>query len=105
MTMQIGALHTALCDQGFQAKIWQDRRIYLNGYGRDIKAWLSFDDATREEYNDIWSGVALHVRSDCVQHPQWLINRAKQVKHQIMQELYGSGITKIEPCDDWRDVI
>jgi hypothetical protein len=118
MTTRINALTEFLADKGMKASAWKNRRVYLNGYGRDIKACIVLDDPLDtynpdDETDSLYSGCSLKVYSNCEQGRKWLINRAKQVKHNIMCEmatigeaddnLFGSSGTKV--CDDWRDII
>jgi hypothetical protein len=102
---------------GMKATLWDKKgqRVYINGHGRDIKAWFEFDsdDEVTNDLDDIFSGSRLRVYSDCNQGRQWLINRAQQVKHQIMVDLHEMAVggdiksaTLAAPvCESWRDVI
>jgi hypothetical protein len=105
---QIDGLLKLLTEAGFTANIWRGSRIYLNGYGRDIKAWIEIDDPDAPFEEDApYAGCNLKVFSDCEQSRKWLINRAKQVKHEIMWELHNTKITSYvmgEPCKNWEDV-
>ena len=105
---------TELCDRlnadGFKAAIWQDRRIYLNGCGKDIKAYIELDDPLRKrDPNDatdtLYSGCTLKVYSNAAQDRAWLVNRAKKVKHALMLRLVENGIVPGPVCPDWRAVI
>ena len=80
------------------------KRIYFDGYGKDIKAFLQFDDDNYliDESGHICASK-LCVFSSCAQSRSWLINRCKQVKFQIMQHI--STITHCEICSDWQEVI
>jgi len=84
-------------------------RIYLNGHGKDIKAFFDFDDMTDPQKIEIYKGEGiilgsqLKVFSNADQSRLWKINRAKQVKYTIMkqvQTLYGGEIP-----DSWENVI
>jgi hypothetical protein len=108
---QIEALTAALNTAGFTAKAWKGTRIYLNGYGRDISAYITMDEPGAEaEEGRLFDGCALKVYSNCDSQPgAWRANRAKQVKHDIMTSLYadGHGITAyLGPvCATWQEVI
>ncbi len=110
MTIQIEALTEALNANGFSAKIWKGSRIYLNGYGKDISAYITLDwpDAPATD-GRLFDGCALKVFSNADQTGAWKVNRAKQVKHNIMTALYdeGNGITGYfePPCATWQEVI
>lgn len=107
---QIEALTAALNASGFTAKAWKDQRIYLNGYGKDISAYITLDTPTDAAVDGrLFDGCALKVYSNAEQSGAWLVNRRKQVKHQIMVQLYddGQGVTGYfeAPTDDWQKVI
>jgi hypothetical protein len=111
MTTQIEALTAALNAAALPAKAWKGKRIYLNGYGRDISAYITLDDPDREAVEGrLFDGCALKVYSNCdSQSGLWRANRAKQVKHDIMTTLYGDGqgVTGyLGPiCESWQAVI
>ena len=106
VTPQIQVLHAALVKAGFDAKIWKDQRIYFNGQGRDIKAFIQLDEPMEplDDSVTLLSGCALKVFSDCEQDRKWLANRAKQVKHALMVQMFDAGIAT-QPCERWQDVI
>lgn len=112
-TSRIQALADALTRAKFSANIWAPKgkdasRIYLNGYGKDIKAYLAFDNAetAAEAFDggDLMAGARLCVWSNCEESRNWLINRAKEVKHTIMLELYHNDICTYKPCKRWQDI-
>jgi hypothetical protein len=110
MTTQIVALTARLNEAGFKACIWKGSRIYLNGYGRDMKCYITFDDpdadaATLTGAMGLFDGAALKVYSDTEQSRAWLVNRAKQVKHVIMLRLAEAGVVTGPVCETWREVI
>ncbi len=104
----IDRLEQALKDAGFNVSIWQGRRIYFNGEGRDIAAYIEFDgpvDPARPE-TPLLSGCDLKVFSNSeTQGLAWRINRAKQVKHDLMLRIFAAKISDVKPCERWRDVI
>lgn len=105
---QLEALTAALNAAGLDAKSWKGQRIYLNGLGRDISAYITLDEpASEAEPGSLFSGCALKVFSNAEQDRQWLINRAKQVKHGLMERIHGAGITASPgaPCATWQEVI
>ena len=90
-------------------------RIYLDGHGRDSRAYLDFglcieDRASADEDiaedmtgEGLFRGACLTVFSDCNQTPKWITNRRKQVKHAIMLRL--NELFDLPVCGDWREVI
>ncbi|RIK91787.1 MAG: hypothetical protein DCC73_15100 [Proteobacteria bacterium] len=115
MSNQIDALTAFLNDHGLQAAAWQNRRIYLNGYGRDIKAYIDLDDPTAAAAGSyLFFGAALRVFSNADQNGKWRANRAKQIKHSIMLAMAAAdeasdgalfGPLGREVCEKWEDVI
>ena len=103
-----------LAEKGFDVKPWQDR-IYFNGLGRDIKAFLQIDsDISQQDIADVElsistisraAGLSLKVFSDCQQQSRkWRINRCKEIKHALLLGLQKAGYCTDVPAD-WRDVI
>lgn len=87
---------------GFDASSWRGQRIYIRGYGRDIKAWLSPGpdaggslpvDAFRLIVTSTWR-AALHNGLRC-----------KGVKHAILCDLYAAGLMSAAPPARWQDVV
>lgn len=81
------------------------QRVYFNGYGRDIKAYLDIDpdvDVYAVDEDGLVEGAALKVWSDAPQAQNWVVNRAKQVKHQIMLKV--AKITGASVCTNWQEV-
>ena len=134
MTTQIDALANALAQHGLGAATGAQTfvagvggalgRIYLNGYGRDISAYIELDEPERDvaELEDwagpgvrpeagLYEGAALRVYSDAAQGRAWRVNRAKQVKHEIMTAIAAAMVAEGCPAefwtvtDDWREVI
>ena len=115
MTSQIAALSTALNQAGFKVNPYPKRerwtRLYLNNYGRDITAYITFDEPERDatEVKDtsmgLYSGCALKVFCEADQSPAWIANRRKQIKHEIMLKLVGASIVPGPICERWQDVI
>jgi len=102
---QIKILEARLQEEGFDAKIWKDR-IYLNEYGKDIKAYITFDAPFEECEEDIMAGTKVNVYTNAVNvDSKWIINRRKQVLHTIAEELYATDIINVEPPKDWRNMI
>ena len=100
---QIEKLETELRNAGFNAKAWQERRIYLNGHGRDINAFFEFD-TPQQSCGDVMDGVALKVFSNANQSKAWKQNRVKQIKHQIMQRVQDAGLVD-SVCETSEQVI
>ncbi len=103
----IRALCEKLNESGFEAKIWRNERIYLNGYGRDIKAYFLLFDPEDVPPDSDWAlldGVVLKVSSHGDKSAKWLLNRAKQVKHAIMLDVHACGVGAEHPCESWQEV-
>ena len=101
--MQFVELTAKLNTSGLKANIWKGFRVYLNGYGRDIKAYFEFDDSDSRDWVDVMDGVALKVYSNANQSNRWKIERAKEVKYQIMNQLKRAGI--VEEVCKWGEVV
>ena len=117
MKNHIDTLHEYLNANGFKASIWQDRRIYLNGflgskYDRDIKAYIEIDEPLDEvpdvsessPVHPLMAGCAVKVFSNADQERQWLANRAKQFKRGVAVQLHEVGLLKDAPPEDWREI-
>ena len=112
---QIDALEQTLNDNYIRAATWEKNgkaRIYLNGYGRDIKAYIELDDPNRDVApgEPLFASCILRVITDIENQPvQWILNRRKQIAHGIAQEMFAAGIFRgvsEEPiCENWRDFI
>ena len=102
--MQIVELTAKLNTAGIKANIWKGFRVYLNGYGRDIKTYFEFDDCDSRDWDDVLDGVTLKVFSNANQSTAWKINRSKEVKFQIMNQLKRVGIIK-EVCESSSEVV
>ena len=104
MKTQIEALCAKLNEIGIDAKIWKGLRIYLNGFGRDIKAFFEFEDSEALQWDDLLEGTSLQVYTNANQSQQWKLNRYKSVKFEIMKRLERGGvIDKI--CETSEEVI
>lgn len=89
-------------------KAWQKSdkyRIYFDGYGRDITAYLEFESDHNLEIdeNGIIKDSVLKVYTNCEQSINWKINRCKQVKFEIMKKL--NDLIGCPICDSWEQVI
>ena len=104
MKTNIISLEDKLNDSGFNAKIWKGFRIYLNGFGRDIKAYFEFDEPESQDYESLLDGTALKVYTNANQSYKWKINRSRKVKFQIMNQLKQFGIIS-EICEDVSEVL
>lgn len=104
---QIEALTAALVSAGLTAKAWKGQRIYINGLGRDMSAYIALDEPDAEAADGrLFDGCALKVYSSQEVRSS-AIARAKQVKHGLMETLSNAGITAYlgTPCERWQDVI
>tara|TARA_Y100001938_G_C7840717_1_gene305978 strand:- start:122 stop:442 length:321 start_codon:yes stop_codon:yes gene_type:complete len=102
--MQIVELTAKLNSAGFKANIWKGFRTYLNGYGRDIKAYFDFDDCDSRDWENLLDGVVLKVFSNANQSTAWKVNRSKDVKFQIMNELKRAGFVA-DVCESAEEVL
>ena len=108
-----------LCQAGFKARIWMgdyQGRVYLNDYGKDIKAYFQIDPELESYCNtrttkvtDLATaseqlGLALKVYSNAQQSHKWIVNRCKQIKHAIMTRLVEVGFCT-DVCENWQQVI
>lgn len=108
-----------LCDAGFKAQAWQNRRVYINAgpqgqkLGRDIKCYIELDEPLApapegepdaEGYHPLFAGCALKVYTNAEQDPAWIGNRRKQTMHDVAGWLHGVGLIG-RPCEDWREVL
>jgi hypothetical protein len=126
---QADLLAAALKDAaGLRANVWRNHvtRVYINGHGKDIKAFFAWDEEDGErplpidecyyenlaDPQDKWIGEAgwllygtsLKVYSYCDnQGRKWRLNRAQQVKQKIGQQLLEAGWIK-EWDSDWRRI-
>lgn len=100
----IQTLESKLNESGLKAKAWKEWRIYINGFGKDIKAYFQLDEPLSDEPVDLLDGVALKVFSNANQSYNWKLNRSKQVKHKIMTKLAEAGVVD-QACDTWQEVI
>lgn len=104
---QIQAMFEALISAGFKAKIWKENRIYLNGFGRDITAYIIFDEPDSKEWNTpsgLFAGCALKVFTDAGTG-KWALHRRQDVMHEIGTKLFKAGITTFGPDPDPRRMI
>jgi hypothetical protein len=108
---QISALNDALQANGFQTKIWQNERIYLQNLGLGVDAIIRFSDPARPAAActtpmKFYEGCSLKVFStDKVdEHPQAGIDRCKFAKHSIMGRLRAAGIIPGPVPLRWQDV-
>lgn len=120
METQIEALTNFLNENDFKATAWQDRRIYINSYcgqpyGKDMKVYIDIDEPLQDapngelqdtdQFHPLFAGCALKVFSNATQSKSWLINRAKQVKHAVAEQLHYCGIFREAPGKSWEKII
>jgi len=109
-TTQIEALAAKLVEAGLNAKVWQGRRIYFNGYGKDIKAYIDLDtpEYSAAECGYLYQGCALKVFTNAENvSRKWAVNRVKPIKHALMKAIYAAGVCGPmgAPCENAEDVI
>ena len=85
---------------GFNVRLYRDRRLYISGYGRDIKAYLEPCDHNGPLPAD---GYALHVASTW-RAPQFNGLRCKGVKHAILEDLFAARLISTAPPTKWQEV-
>lgn len=106
--------YTKLCFElktaGFNCGIYDDTtvvstpRIYLNGYGDKVKAYLFVDEKRRQnDWANPISGYGLHVGIDKVGSPKEKMLWRCSIKHRIMTDLWMAGFA-LKPCADFKTV-
>lgn len=95
------ALAEALTYCGFQLRVWRDQRVYLQGYGRDITAYLEPRACDGQRLAD---GARLDVRSNW-QAAKHNGLRCKGVKHSILKDLWAARLISEPPPEKWQDVM
>ena len=106
MTAQIDAFFNQLSAHGIKGKIWKRSRIYLQGFGKDITAYIAFDEpeADYSQDSNLFSGCALKVYTDAGDG-KWAFNRRQDVMQEIGAQLHKAGITSFAPPEDARQMI
>lgn len=104
MTAQIDAFMNLLGAHGIKGKIWQRKRIYLQKFGKDITAYITFDDPESFAVPEgLFSGCALKVFTDAGEG-KWAYNRRQDVMQEIGAALHRAGITSFAPPENARDM-
>jgi hypothetical protein len=85
---------------GLSVRLWKGQRLYLSGYGRDIKAYLTPQGGGGPLPADSY---ALTVTSSW-NMPRYNGLRCKGVKHAILEDLYLAGVISAPPPADWKQV-
>lgn len=87
-------------------KVWKkgDKvRIYFQT-DRTVSAFLDYEAGSGDEVGSGCEGAKLCVFSKCEKQSRaWNLNRAKQIKFEIMQRI--SAVTGDKICDTWQEVI
>lgn len=94
-------LSSILVACGFRVRLWKAKRLYLSGYGRDVRAYLEADTSAGPSPAD---GYRLVVSSSWKVH-QYNGLRCKGVKHAILEDLYVAGLLSKPPPARWQDVV
>jgi hypothetical protein len=94
------ALSEILSACGFNARLYKGGRIYISGYGKDIKACLVAGPISGPLPAD---GYALSVSSSW-RAAQYNGLRCKGVKHAILEDLYAARLISMAPPARWQDV-
>lgn len=85
---------------GLSVRLWKGQRLYLSGYGRDIKAYLAPQGGDGPLPADSY---ALTVTSSW-NMPRYNGLRCKGVKHAILEDLFLAGVISTPPPADWKQV-
>lgn len=85
---------------GFYVRAWRGARLYIDGYGRDISAYL---EPPIEPGAAPLDNCALIVRSNW-RAPNHNGLRCKGVKHAMLTDLYRAELISEPPPAHWRDV-
>lgn len=85
---------------GFQVRAWRGTRLYIDGYGRDISAYLA---------PPIEPGAAPLDHCPLIVRSNWRAPnhnglRCKGVKHAMLSDLYRAELISVPPPAHWRDV-
>lgn len=85
---------------GFHVRAWRGARLYIDGYGRDISAYL---EPPIEPGAAPLDHCPLIVRSNW-RAPNHNGLRCKGVKHAMLTDLYRAELISDPPPAHWRDV-
>lgn len=83
---------------GFRVRCWKSRRVYVQGYGRDVTAYIEPSDASATTADASRIIVSSNWRS-----PHAGL-RCKGIKHALLRDLYAVGLLSERPPDDWKQV-
>lgn len=97
--MIAAALANLLEARGFQVRVWKEKRVYIDGYGHDIRAFIEPSPADHDGCID---RAIIDVRSTWRSPLAGM--RAKGVKHELLMDLYRSGFLTKAPPENWKDV-
>lgn len=97
---EIDALSEILSACGFNVRLYRGGRLYISGYGKDIKAYLHEGPILGPLPAD---GYALSVSSTW-RAAQYNGLRCKGVKHAILEDLYTARLITAPPPRRWQDV-
>lgn len=95
--MNAARLAAFLEARGFRVRLWQERRVYVSGYGKDISCAIEpvAGDRTLDK-------AVITVRSTWRSPHAGL--RCKGVKHTLLWDLYALGLLTETPPRDWQAV-
>ena len=80
------ALET-LKDAGFKASLWQGKRVYINGLGKDVNAWFEATEEGGHAPFGPFEGLRFVIFINCFQTENWKKNRRLQVLAKIEEKL------------------
>jgi hypothetical protein len=79
-------------------------RIYLNGYGDKVKAYLFVDEKRRaNDFGNPITGYGLHVGLDEVLDARRKMLKRCRIKHIILLDLWKEGFA-LKPTDDFKAI-
>lgn len=97
--MNIEALAQELRECGIPAKVWNEGKLFIDGYGRQLKISVSLSELGPRPLDHATITVTT----------SWKSTKAglycKGVKHALLVDLYLAGFTSTSPPDDWRKVV
>lgn len=97
--MTIEALAQELRECGIPAKVWNDGKLFIDGYGRQLKISVSISEFGARPLDHATITVTT----------SWKSTKAglycKGVKHALLVDLHLAGFISHAPPDDWRKVV
>jgi hypothetical protein len=82
---------------GFRVSLWRERRIYVQGHGRDIRAYI-------EPVPDMPNADGARIVVESTWRSPQNALRCKSIKHAILSDLFEAELLTTPPPESWRDV-